>query len=308
MRAAIAHGALSTRTTDAGAAFADVTDAGALVAVSHGACAFYERDDGGTCAIHRVLGHDALPLACRQFPRVSLRDPRGVSITLSHYCPTAASLLAAPGAIEIVADSAAFPAAGEYVGLDATSSPPPLLRPGVLMDWESWWDAERRAVALFARDDRAPGHALGRLGTAVEHARRWRPSDGTLRSHVARAFDHAAAVEPSGVLATRAWIDARRALAIDAVPSGVAGANPPPRARTDAATSPPALARFLASHAFANWTPHLGGDLRAWVRSIEVAYALATVSGVRDADLILRHLVDPREFAARCERDPAPTR
>ena len=62
-----------------------------LLATAHGRCVFH--DPAGRCAIHSALGHDALPLACRQFPRVSVTDPRGVSVTLSHYCPTAAALL-----------------------------------------------------------------------------------------------------------------------------------------------------------------------------------------------------------------------
>ncbi len=69
----------------------DTTEAPALLATAHGRCVFH--DPAGRCAIHSALGHDALPVACRQFPRVSVTDPRGVSVTLSHYCPTAAALL-----------------------------------------------------------------------------------------------------------------------------------------------------------------------------------------------------------------------
>ena len=45
------------------------------------------------CAIHRVLGHDALPSACRHFPRAAVTDDLGTFVTLSHFCPTAASML-----------------------------------------------------------------------------------------------------------------------------------------------------------------------------------------------------------------------
>ncbi len=311
MRAALASGSLSAPGARADAAFIDhAPDAGTLVAVSRGACVFYEgARGGGTCAIHRVLGHDALPLACRQFPRVSVRDPRGVSVTLSHYCPTAASLLESTGPIAITANSPAFPAGAEYVGLDATSSPPPLLRPGVLLDWESWWDIERHAVALLARTDRDPEAALARLAHAIERARSWRPSDGPLPSHIARAFDEAASIDTVSRSPSRAWIDARRELAAGAVPGDFADAMP--SAVSNAAPSAPALTRFLAAHAFANWTPHLGGGLRSWLRSVEVAFALATSSGARDADLVLRHLIEPRKFAARCalaEREEPPAR
>ena len=48
------------------------------------------------CAVHRQLGRETLPSACRDFPRVVTLTPLGVSITLSHYCPTAAGMLFAP--------------------------------------------------------------------------------------------------------------------------------------------------------------------------------------------------------------------
>lgn len=51
--------------------------------------------------------------------------------------------------------------------------------------------------------------------------------------------------------------------------------------------------RFLAAHAFANWTAHLGTGLRAWFRSIEAAYALLEAGfAPGDADLLLRHLAE----------------
>src|SRR5262245_11543308 len=108
-------------------------------------CVFYDSgsvDGAGRCRIHGALGHDALPLACRQFPRVSVHDPRGVSVTLSHYCPTAAALLDSQDALAVLTNASAFPPTGEYIGLDATAGLPPLLRPDMLMDWESWWEWE----------------------------------------------------------------------------------------------------------------------------------------------------------------------
>lgn len=57
---------------------------------THGGCALR---DGERCVVHRDLGEEALPAACRHFPRVCLRDLRGVSVTLSCFCPTAAEML-----------------------------------------------------------------------------------------------------------------------------------------------------------------------------------------------------------------------
>src|SRR5262245_46910949 len=58
-------------------------DAPAILGRSESRCVFHDcgAATGGRCRIHTALGHDALPLACRQFPRVSLVDPRGVSVT-----------------------------------------------------------------------------------------------------------------------------------------------------------------------------------------------------------------------------------
>src|SRR5437762_14372552 len=93
-------------------------DTPALLAVSSGACVFFDRTSP-RCRIQHALGHDALPLACRQFPRVAVHDPRGVSITLSHYCPTSAAMLDTIDPVQIVSGAPAFPAAGAYEGLDA---------------------------------------------------------------------------------------------------------------------------------------------------------------------------------------------
>ena len=155
---------------------------------SHG-CAFHDAA-ARRCQIHAALGHDALPLACRQFPRVVVDDPRGVSVALSAYCPTArAEILDGTGDITIVEAPAAFAADAEYVGLDARTSLPPALCPDVLFDWDSWWEWERLSVALL-NTDAEPRALLARLRVAVEHARTWRPGQGPLLDRVREA--HAA--------------------------------------------------------------------------------------------------------------------
>ena len=226
-------------------------------------CVFFDAEQGRTCGVHTALGHDALPLACRQFPRVVVTDPRGVSVVLSHFCPTAAAMLTEPGTfrsrVAIVENPPAFPADGEYVGLDARDSLPPLLRPDVLMDWESWWEFERRAVEMLGNSTDPPDATLLRLRQIVEDIRTWSPGQGALLARVEEAFG----------------------------------------AKADLEVGPTYLLnRFLAAHAFANWTAHLGQGLRSWLLSIEAAHELMT-SGhdVRQADLRLRHLSDPYEMA-----------
>ena len=73
-------------------------------------------------------------------------DARGVSVSLSHYCPTAASLLFEhDGPIEIVEGPA--PIAGIEVpeGLDARESLPPKASESRLMSFEQFsaWEAEQ---------------------------------------------------------------------------------------------------------------------------------------------------------------------
>lgn len=253
-------------------------------------CVFYETRNGGRCRIHRVLGHDALPLACRQFPRVSVIDPRGASVTLSHYCPTAASLLDDNVAIAITDDPPSFPAGTELVGLDVRGGLPPLVAPGMLMDWEAWWDVEARAIQAIARADRSPVEALATIAAAVERIRTWTPGQGPLSARVDEAFEAADARAP------------RRAApapppSIDDVLSAVPADLRP--SRLEPAGSPRAdnLRAFVAAHAFANWTAHLGQGLRSWLRAIEAAAVLASELGVRQADLLLRHLADPDALA-----------
>jgi len=84
-----------------------------------GECVFLER---GTklCIIHRDLGEPALPATCRYFPRLAVRDDRGTFITLSHFCPTAASMLFRDDCpLAITSGPHVFPP-GEYEGLVVT--------------------------------------------------------------------------------------------------------------------------------------------------------------------------------------------
>jgi Fe-S-cluster containining protein len=91
-----------------------------LRVLASGDCAFLMPGEPRLCAVHSALGEDALPSACRQFPRVATLTPLGVSLTLSHYCPTAAAtLLRDDMALAVVAEPVAFPASWPFEGLDA---------------------------------------------------------------------------------------------------------------------------------------------------------------------------------------------
>jgi hypothetical protein len=231
---------------------------GDLLPLTEGGCVFRHAH---RCSIHQSLGHDALPVACQQFPRVSVIDPRGASVTLSCFCPTALAMLDEfDGPIEIINSQLSILNSAE--GLDARTSLPPALRPDVLFDWESWWEFERLAVSEFNRGE-TPREILARLSAIVEDIRAWNVGEGELIERVRAAFP-----------ARRADLEVR----------------------TD---NDAAARRFLACHAFANWTAHLGAGLRTWLRSLEtVVFLLEEGWTIREVDEWLRHWADPRRLAA----------
>lgn len=278
----------------------------ALLALSHGECVFHDATPGGGCRIHRDMGHAALPLACRQFPRQSVTDPRGVSVTLSHYCPTANDLLAAPSSsITIVENAPGFPAGAEYVGLAADAALPPLLHPQLAMDWESWWLFEELSLALIGEAE----DPLPRLGLAVEAARMWTVGNGTLREHVRGSFVHARRAVVSASPLGAELIAGLTADALAAVPDEWReAANSATSQRADVSPGDAVTRRFLAAHAFASWAAYQGEGLRTWFRAVETAACLLAIT--RDpgrTDLVLRHLADSGALVDRwneAERTP----
>jgi hypothetical protein len=300
VRAALASSRL--RTVDDGEAFVDMWpvsgDGSTLLAARGHACVFFDAAAGRACRVHDLLGHDALPLACRQFPRVSVTDPRGVSVTLSHYCPTAARMLDHDGPIAIVSD-AAFPETGEYVGLDARDTLPPLLRPGILMSWDAWWEWERLAVERIGSVREPITEVLASLRAAVEHVERWTPSEGDLLARVRRAF--------SGSVSAAVQRPPAAADLVAAVMAAIPEDLRPAEIPSGSSPSAVPLRRLVAAHAFASWTAHLGQGLRSWLRPIESVVALADAGcGAREIDLLLRHLADPQMLAVTRPGDAPP--
>ena len=294
-----------------------------------GRCLYYE-PGRGTCAIHRQLGGDGLPVSCRQFPRVSLIDARGTFVTLSHYCPTAARLLLRTDVglgIEHAPPMAA--AAGPLEGLEARDALPPLVRPGFLHDLASYDAWERGVVALLARDDLSPEQALAGIANAAEQIRRWQRADGPLatcvewslarHSEAPGAEDILLASDPAA--ATRLWTTARRAVppgvTAPALPGDVDGAWERLAACNWPAFSAP-VRHYLAARLFASWMAYQGQGLRTLVASlfvalgvlrVETARACATegrpldadrlVEAFRMADLLVVHLASPQALADR---------
>jgi hypothetical protein len=180
---------------------------------THGACTFLDGPTG-LCSIHRQNGVHALPLTCRMFPRIVLHDARGTFISLSHFCPTAASLLfEVPGEIAIVDAPPALVGIGALDGLDARDVWPPLLRPGMLMDPNSYGVWERRAVSVLTRGDVVPAEALAVLEDTTARITSWRQESGALRDAVDAAFDALGSRDAADPVRDRAavkrWLAAR---------------------------------------------------------------------------------------------------
>jgi hypothetical protein len=199
--------------------------------------------------------------------------------------------------VAIIDNAPAFPPTGEYAGLTADPDLPPLLHPALAMDWESWWLFEALSVSLLSEMTQP----LTRLGLAVEHARSWTVDEGPLPSHLLTSFARArsAAVPDSTLPAST--IDQRIEAAVAAVPDEwqpVAWAAL--QRFADIEVNDGVTGRYLAAHAFANWSAYQGEGLRTWFRSIETAACLlAKMRDPGDADLILRHLADSTALTDR---------
>ena len=254
------------------AAGLDPGTSGTAPQLPSGQCTFFEADAGRLCAIHRRGGAALLPSACRHFPRVVVNDARGASVTLSHFCPTAAGLLFDGTPLAIVEAPPQIALDGALEGLDATSVLPPLLAPGVLVDWEGYSAWEEEAVALFGRHDRHPEAAVRTLTAATGRAAAWKPRRGALATFVRESF-------------------------------AIAGSEVSAEGNASWGSFLPAVHAFLAAHAFASWAAYAPAGLRAVPAAVAEALAALTVetqrlpaltrdtltSAVRAADLRLRH-------------------
>ena len=277
-----------------------------------GDCAFHNNN---RCSLQECGSEAMLPSACRHFPRVFLRDARGLLVTLSHFCPTAASLLFEPGPDTIVDAPASLLIAEPIEGLDARDVLPPLVRPGLLADIESYGIWERAVVRTLLEAPDASA-ALDTIGRATERVRRWTPCDGSLADAVVKAFE-----DPGDRLAPAPGLRPLDVVLKLTGPHPVM--NLPPsfaadweRVHADAsAILRRPLARYLAASAFGNWTAYRAQGLRSvvvWllacyeVVKLQIVRHLADRSGPRDpsdfadpfrmADYVMVHTVDSLAF------------
>lgn len=306
--------------------------AGTLRQLTTGACVFHRvRDSAGSgqathdCAVHAALGHEALPSTCQHFPRVCLVDDRGVRVSLSHVCPTAAAMLVDDvRPVTIVAGPAAVPGREVPEGLDARGQLPPRLSARVLADWDGFTAWEAHIVNVLAGSDAVDAtaeRALARLAGDAEVLASWTPHAGALVDAVARR-------------STLGWVDAA-----DSVDVGAAAVRREASAAVVRATcrapwtwpDPPAdvraldarwvapvwtshaavVRRYLAARAFGAWASYridAARGLVTWlcvvldVLRMECAVQCAAASraldreqltaAIRQADLLLLHYAD----------------
>ncbi|CAN5866296.1 hypothetical protein BH18ACI5_BH18ACI5_01110 [soil metagenome] len=245
-----------------------------------------------------------LPASCRHYPRVVLRDDGGTRVSLSHYCPTAASLLVSKGELRVMLAPPGLVVDEPVEGLDARSALPPLIRPEMLADRDGYCAWETACVATLERHTDATG-ALGVIGLATEVLRQWTPSAGPLVDAVAGAF----------VTAEQTWSErpvpyARVGGQIVATLATTAPRIPEKPCEQLTADMERAISNYLAARAFGNWLCYHGRGFRtivAWlhachdvVRAFAGSQATATVdivSAIRSADFLMMHTIDSQAFA-----------
>jgi Fe-S-cluster containining protein len=268
-------------------------DAAAIIGTtSTGACVFFEKDRGRLCRIHRELGHDLLPSACRIFPRIILKDSRGTLVTLSHFCPTAAALLFSRAAARIVEAPRSLLPSGPLEGLDATDTLPPLLRPGMLMDIEGYEAWERHGVRVLADVRFTADVALQIIGEATASVEGWAPGRGSLREAVERSFD--CPLEARGETGPARHVE-RMMLAIRSVPSGLDAPVPSDNiaGRWETVASiceryDRVIRNYLAARLFGNWIAYHAQRLSTVVEWLKICLSILKVETARhtgDADL-----------------------
>jgi hypothetical protein len=290
---AVASGRLapSRRARDVPSAFlvdpAEPEDAAAVFErTATGECVFLETGSN-LCIIHRDLGADALPITCRVFPRVSVDDARGTHITLSHFCPTAASMLFRDDVpLAIVDNPPAFPPAnydGLVVGDDDL---PPLLTPHMLMDHEGYSAWEAHLVARCADGEPSPESLLATMMRDARALGGWRPGGMSLRDAIAALPRELVSAPPQPTLDASLAMhrEVMAAVPDDLKPAGDEADLPAaylayvlPRWRAWRAP----VNRFIAAKSFATWTAYQGRGVATIVRGIEAAVALVRVEASR---------------------------
>lgn len=252
-----------------------------------GACVFFERESR-LCVVHRDLGDTALAVTCRTFPRVAIQDARGTSVALSHFCPTAASLLFRDDVpLAVVSAPPAFPPA-DYDGLTVNGDEfPPLLQPRMLMDHDAYAAWERHMVGRCVDVSQRPESVLATLRRDAELLAPWRPGGAGLCEAVGSLPADVVQAESPSELDDSLHLFAE---CMTAVPDDLRPA-PDEQGLVEAYQQyvvgewhrfHAPLNRYIAAKAFATWTAYQGRGVRSIVRGIEAAVALVRVEASRE--------------------------
>lgn len=257
---------------------AHVLAPGVLSKDPSGACSLYDAVNR-RCRVHTRLGPRALPISCAHFPRRLVVEDDRIAISLSHFCPTVAGLLFDSTAEAAVVETPSLLEGIEPEGLDARGAWPPLLRPGMLADLESYRLWEAAAAQALASAEGGPEAALARVVAMTDAVTRWNPGNGSLKDRVAEQAALLAGGPSGKDTSGHDWRGLERA-----------------------------VGRYLAAKAFANWGAYQGDGLHAVVQSVagaldvlreEAAAACARaaspldrpllIEAVRQADLRIMH-------------------
>jgi len=293
-----------------------------LVPDAQGVCVHFDRQSR-LCAVQREHGEEMLPGSCYQFPRRALLDDRGTFITLSNFCPTAATLLCdSEAALAIVSSPPAFPEGRGYEGLDARGQWPPLVRPGLLFDFESYARWEAFIVSTLAGE--APiADQLAKIANAAETLRTWTPACGAFADWALRALETATvdstALQFYRTIRTTDAYDALRQFALVPPSRHEGGLTAATIYRRTVGSSSlydwnggaRAVRRYLAAKAFASWSAYESRGVRTLVAELLVSQLVLGVEcqrasdaadrpldralmieAIRQSDLLLVHLID----------------
>ena len=196
------------------------------------------------------------------------QSPLGTSLTLSAFCPTAASLLFddAPFSIADIEERST-----RYDGMDAREVLPPLLRADMLMDWDAVTRWEDLAIGALSdhRDD--ADTAIDIIETASRDVcANWAPGDGSLSVALAEGF--------ARVREHRACSSRRRGAG---EPKSGLACDLLTAPRKTRPTLAPARARYLAGHAFACWAMYDGRGIAGALEHLRTVRATLNEESAR---------------------------
>ena len=256
--------------------------AGVLALQVDGHCVWHQPASAPLSAPSRGCAiHSARPLSCVHFPYVCLIDARGVHVTLSHYCPTAASLLFDyQGPADIVEGPSPIEGLEVPEGLDARESLPPAASPARLMSDTEFTEWERQEVRGCG------GAEVRRCGRAE-----------------VRLFDCARAAVP----APYSWPAAPTEI------ESLWNQLVEPTWNVWAIV----VGRYLTAKVFASWATYLGDGIPAVLRGVEQARSVLQIEvarqcartgrpldaallkeAIRQSDLLLVHYADSSQLVS----------